>query len=225
MLKIDVHVHSCYSDSTGTIKEILKEAQRKGLDGIAITDHKTLEGAYEAIKKQDHLIIIPGEEIKSTQGEVLALGIEKVIPNKLSIIDTIRRIHLQEGLVILPHPTVPFFSSLKEDDMERLPIDGLEVFSAITPLPVLYLKKNLKLALRLGVNIFAGSDSNFPETVGDAYTLIHSDSRELKDVLGAMKLGPTTIEGRPSKLSYKLKMVAGLFVNVLSNPFMNQTFI
>ena len=67
MLKIDMHVHTWYSDSTASVDAVLEVAQRKGLDGIAITDHNTLRGAYEALKRRDSLVVIPGEEVKTAQ--------------------------------------------------------------------------------------------------------------------------------------------------------------
>jgi len=213
-----MHVHTSYSDSSGSVKEVIKVAQQRGLDGIAITDHDTLEGAYEALEKRSGLIIIPGEEVKTDQGEILALGIKRTIPKKLPIADAINKTHIQGGLVVIPHPTIPFFSKLREKNMRNLLIDGLEVFSAIAPFSGYFSKKNMELARRLGVSITAGSDSHFPETVGDAYTLVHSESRDLKDVLYAIKLGRTDVGGGPSKLTFKLKMSKGIFTHILRNP-------
>ena len=44
-LKIDLHVHTEYSDSKGRLEDVVRTALRKGLDGIAITDHNTCEAA------------------------------------------------------------------------------------------------------------------------------------------------------------------------------------
>jgi predicted metal-dependent phosphoesterase TrpH len=222
MLKIDMHVHTWYSDSTGSVEEVLEVAQRKGLDGMAITDHKTLKGAYEALEKRGRLIVILGEEVETTQGEILALGITKAIPKRLPINEAIRRTHIQGGLAIIPHPTVPLFSTLGEKDLRNLPIDGLEVFSAITPSPGYFLKKNLELARRLNVSMTAGSDSHFPETIGDAYTIVYSKSRDSRDILRAIKLGHTSLGGGPSKIIFKLKMIRGLFTHILRSPFTNE---
>ncbi len=215
LLKIDLHVHTWYSDSSGSPKAVIKEAQRKGLDGIAITDHNTVKGAYEALEERDRLIIIIGEEVKTKQGEILALGIKTKIPKKLSPIDTIDRIHAQGGLAIIPHPTVPFFSKLKEKEVMQLPIDGLEAYSAVVPFPKYFFKKNVKLARRLGKPIVGGSDSHHQATVGDAYTLVDSDSRDLDDILQAIRLGRTEIVGNSSGWFFKLVVLYGIFKDVL----------
>jgi len=219
MLKIDMHVHTWYSDSTASVNEVLEVARRKGLDGVAITDHHTLLGAYEAQRISRGLIIIPGEEIKTKRGEILALGLTRPVPKYLPINEALRRIHLQGGLAIIPHPTLPFFSKLKAKDLMHLPIDGLEAISAATPLPQHYLKKNLELAKNLGLIITAGSDSHFPETVGDAYTLVNSKTRKLDDILHAIKQGRTAIRGELSGVNFQLRILIGMLWHLLEYSF------
>jgi len=204
---IDMHVHTNYSDSSGTVEEVIKTAKEKGLNGIAITDHDTLEGAKVAMNMQDGVIVIPGEEIKTRNGEILALGIDEAVPEDLPIEEAIRIVHLQEGLVFIPHPTIPFFGRLKETDMRRLNIDGLEVFSAISPFADHYATKNMAIAKRLGLSTIAGSDSHFSETVGDAYTIIDAKDAKLPSILEALRLGRTELFCRPSKLKFKIKML------------------
>ncbi len=222
MLKIDMHVHTRYSDSSASVDEVLAVAQSRGLDGLAITDHQTLEGAYEALKKKGTLIIIPGEEIKTAQGEILALGIRKTIPEDLPMTETLQRIHAQQGLAILPHPTVPLFGRAKEGTLKNLQIDGLEAISAITPLPQHFLRKNLELAKRLRVPVTAGSDSHFAKTVGDAYTIVYTESRNVGGILRAVKLGYTSIGGGPSRFAFKLGIVGRLLIRLPLSPFMSR---
>jgi len=206
-LMIDMHVHTNYSDSNGTIEEIIKTAKEKGLNGIAITDHDTLEGAKVAMNMQDDVIVIPGEEIKTKNGEILALGIHEAIPEDLPIEEAIDIVHLQEGLVYIPHPTVPFFGRLKETDLRGLNIDGLEVFSAISPFGDHYATKNMAIARRLGLSTIAGSDSHFSETVGDAYTIIDAKDAKLRSILEALRLGRTELFCQPSELKFKIRML------------------
>lgn len=206
-LKIDMHVHTHYSDSTGSVEEVIETAKKKGLDGIAITDHHTLEGAKLAKRTHKNLIIIPGEEVKTDKSEILAFGINQLIPKDLPIEEAVRKVHSQNGLVFIPHPTVPLFGKLRKLNVHNLHVDGLEVFSAITPLPFHYALENIAIAKRLGVSMIAGSDSHFPETVGDAYTIIESRDRSLPSILEAMRLGRTKIFCRSSRLKYKIKML------------------
>jgi hypothetical protein len=215
MLKIDLHIHTSYSDSSGSVDEVLVEAKRKGLDGIAITDHETIKGAYEALRRSRGLLIIPGQEVRTRRCEILALGIRRKIEDDLPLLLALKKIHEQEGLAILPHPTVPFFRSLNEEEMKSLPIDGIEAFSAITPLPWYFMRKNIEIARRLGKPIVAGSDSHSPKTVGDAYTVVSCTGRSIREVLRAIKLGRTSVGGGPSSLSFKLRMMVNAVPHIL----------
>lgn len=206
-LKIDIHVHTHYSDSTGSVAEVIDAARRRGLDGVAITDHRTLRGAEKALAMRPDLVILPGEEIETDRGDILALGVRRVIPDGLPIREAIRRVHSQGGLVVVPHPTIPLFSKLRGPDLGRLPVDGLEVFSAIAPLAHHYAGKNLELARRLGLPALAGSDSHFSETVGDAYTIIYATGYDQTSILEAMRQGRIRMGCRPSRLIFKLRMI------------------
>jgi len=211
-----MHVHTYYSDSTASVEEVIQEAKNKGLDGVAITDHDTLEGAEVAMGIQNDLIIVPGEEIKTDKGEILAFGIREPIPEELPLEEAIHRVHLQNGLVFVPHPTVPFFGKLNESEMRDLPIDGLEVFSSISPLAGHYASKNESMAKRLGILMIAGSDSHRRETVGDAYTIIEVNDCSLASILEALRLGRTEMYCRSSKLKFKIRAL-GHTVNLLSH--------
>ncbi len=206
ILKIDLHVHTWYSDSIGTIDEIIENAQKKGLDGLAITDHNTIDGVKEAITKAKNLVIIPGQEVNTKQGEILALGIGKRIPRDLQIFKAIDRIHRQGGIAVIPHPTVPFFHKLRQATLCCLPIDAIEVFSAATPFACHFLRVNLSLARNLGAPITGGSDSHLPKTVGDAYTLIRTYETNVSSILQSIKKGHTTIGGNPSNWVLRTSM-------------------
>jgi predicted metal-dependent phosphoesterase TrpH len=75
LLKIDLHVHSSFSDSNGTPEEILIRAEEKGLDGLAITDHYSLEGYFRAQRAGSGLLLVPGYEVVTGSGHVLVLGL------------------------------------------------------------------------------------------------------------------------------------------------------
>ena len=84
-MKIDLHCHTYYShDAISSPEQLIKQALKSGLDGIAITDHETTAGWNEAIKAGEKLKakIILGEEIKTNQGDILALFITKQIDGK-----------------------------------------------------------------------------------------------------------------------------------------------
>ncbi|MCW4020866.1 MAG: PHP domain-containing protein, partial [Candidatus Bathyarchaeota archaeon] len=75
--KIDLHVHTCYSgDCTTTLEEVISYARKRGLDGVAITDHDTISGAMRLLERKDtDLLIIPGIEVSTDQGHVLGINV------------------------------------------------------------------------------------------------------------------------------------------------------
>ncbi|MEM3046841.1 MAG: CehA/McbA family metallohydrolase [Candidatus Bathyarchaeia archaeon] len=206
-MKADLHVHTDWSDSRSSVKQVLEAASQKGLDGVAITDHNTMRGAQEALRAGRRLLIIPGEEVKTMQGEILALGITEPLPGGSDVEETIDGIHSQGGIAVAPHPTVPLLHTLPTSLLYALPLDAVEVFSAITPLAWRYARKNVMLARSLGLPMVAGSDSHHHATVGDAYTLIDAEAGSLDAVLKAVKAGRTMVGFSPSRLVYKLHIL------------------
>lgn len=103
----DLHIHSIYSpDATTTVRAILKQAADVGLDVIAVTDHDEIRGSLEAqeLAPQYGIEAIPGAEISTRDGHLVALFIKTLPPAGMSIIDTLVMIGRQGGIAIAPHP-------------------------------------------------------------------------------------------------------------------------
>jgi len=89
----DLHIHSKYStlDCFVEVDDIIKRAKARGLNGIAICDHDKIRGSLEALKySSKEFLVIPGSEVSSDDGHILALGVKEVIqrvcrPRRLSI--------------------------------------------------------------------------------------------------------------------------------------------
>ncbi len=112
--RADLHMHSTYSDGLGTIQQILDYAQRQtNLAVIALTDHDVIEGALRAreiwSRGNYRFDFVVGEEISTKSGHLLALFIEKHIPPRLSMEESIDLIHAQRGLAIVAHPLNQLF--------------------------------------------------------------------------------------------------------------------
>jgi len=96
-LKIDLHVHTNYSyDGFTKIDEAIACAKQRGLNGIAVTDHNTIEGALNALERKTDIIIIPGIEINTEKGHIIALGVTKRIPPGLTLLETVNEIRKQD---------------------------------------------------------------------------------------------------------------------------------
>lgn len=83
-------------------------AQNSGLDALAITDHDAIDTAYEALEfgimEGIGVEVIVGQEITSKDGHMIGLYLKEEVPPLLSAGETVRNIHKQGGLAIIPHP-------------------------------------------------------------------------------------------------------------------------
>ena len=102
MLKMDLHIHSQYSeDATGSPREIAKLLQKKGLHGMAITDHNSIKGSLEALRfRSNNFVIVPGLEISTNDGHLLALGIKEDVAKNLSVEETVEKILDKGGFLL-----------------------------------------------------------------------------------------------------------------------------
>jgi hypothetical protein len=115
----DLHIHTIYSwDGICDVSAILKyTADKTFLNVIAITDHDEIAGAFKAqeLAPKYGIEVIPGCEISTAEGHLLALFIQRPIPPSLSLEETVRRVGKQGGLCIAAHPMARGASSLSAE--------------------------------------------------------------------------------------------------------------
>lgn len=161
-MKIDLHNHTlCSKDCCSSYDAIVRAVQRSGLDGIAVTDHNELRGALE-LQQRAPFLVIPGEEIKTSRGEIIGLFLKERIPPGLEPLETVRQIHEQGGVTYVPHPFDEIRGSrIQRDALDDVAphIDILEVFNARNALPR-YNARALDYARLHGLLAGAGSDAH-----------------------------------------------------------------
>jgi predicted metal-dependent phosphoesterase TrpH len=175
VVKIDLHMHTHHSrDCAIPTAEVIRLCLQRGLDGIAVTDHNTLAGGLEAVALAPAgFIVIPGEEIKSSEGEIIGLFLSEEIPAGLAPEETAGRIREQGGVVIVPHPFDPLRRSpLKTPALERLCaaglVDAIEVLNGRMALRSHNLR-GAAFAAERGLPGTAGSDGHSRPEYGHAW--------------------------------------------------------
>src|SRR4030065_1144644 len=99
-IKADLHVHTIYSkDSLITPKDLVYYAKKRGLNAVAVTDHNQLEGAWKIAKETDFLVI-PGMEVSSSDGHIVALNVKELIPRGLRAPETLLRFKKEGDVAI-----------------------------------------------------------------------------------------------------------------------------
>lgn len=174
-MKFDLHMHTFRSsDCLSSYDAILAAVQRRGLDGIAVTDHNTIRGALE-LRERAPFPVIVGEEVATAEGDVIGYFIEEEIPRGLSVEETIARIHAQGGLVAIPHPldSLRGSSSIGREVLLRVieQVDIIEGFNARC-LRQHDNEEAQAIARQYGKPVSAGSDAHHPSEIGNGYVEI-----------------------------------------------------
>jgi len=194
-LQFDLHMHSNYSkDSKMKIESILKKAKKRGLDGIAITDHEEFKGAIKAEKISKDIIIIKGEEIKTEIGDIIGLFLTEEIKTR-EFDKVIKEIKKQKAIAVLPHPAM---GHIITDKVIR-GVDAIEVFNSRTG------KSANQMALNLAKKYkkipLGGSDAHTLFEIGYGQTIIESKDKSKKEIKKALLQGKTTVRGKRPNLS------------------------
>jgi predicted metal-dependent phosphoesterase TrpH len=201
-VKVDLHVHTVYSsDSLITLEELVFYAKRRGLNAVAVTDHNRVEGALKMAGETDFLII-PGTEVNSRDGHIVALNVREVIPRDLSAEETVERIHEAGGIAVACHPFAMFKGSLGKHVSGSF--DAVETINASASPFRRSVRKAEEVAARFKLPRVAGTDAHYAPMVGYAYTLVDAEL-SVDAVVKAIAAGSCEPFGVPVPFRLKLE--------------------
>lgn len=122
-VKVDFHTHSEVSpDGALSAMDYRRVLERGKLDCIAITDHNDISMAQKMHDAFGERIII-GEEITTSDGEIIGLFLSEVVKPQMSAAETAKAIHKQGGLVYVPHPFETVRSGLTMESLDKIAAD------------------------------------------------------------------------------------------------------
>jgi predicted metal-dependent phosphoesterase TrpH len=174
LIRVEFHCHTIYSkDSLTPPERLVKACRRKGIDRVVVTDHNTIAGARVAHALAPELVIV-GEEIMTTHGEILAAYITEEIPAGLSPQETIRRLKEQGAFISVSHPFDVYRSGHwdKQDLLDILPyVDAIETFNSRCWSPE-FNHQAQRFAEEHNIPGTVGSDAHAPLEVGRAVLLL-----------------------------------------------------
>ena len=142
-----IHIHSVFSDGTGTIDEISRAAKEAGLDWIIITDHNKIgfeQGIYNGV------YVLAGEEISpsSQSNHCMAFGIKEQIDKTEKPWEFLYEIKKQNGLSCICHPHESLerqndYPPIRWEHSDSKMVDGVEIWNYFSNWTNLYNDRNI----------------------------------------------------------------------------------
>ncbi|MCE9646628.1 MAG: PHP domain-containing protein [Chloroflexi bacterium] len=199
----DLHLHTIYSyDGTASLAAVLNRARQLGLDVIAITDHDEIAGALKAgeIASGYGVEVIPGIEITTADGDLLALFITEKVDPGLSLVETVLKVRELGGVCIAPHPMAggmgmkslsarTILKALRVPEVAETLI-GIETYNG-TSIDRISNHYAGILAGRLSISRTGSSDAHIVDTIGFGATQFEGHSAA--DLLAALKNKTTRV--------------------------------
>ncbi|MEM2937001.1 MAG: CehA/McbA family metallohydrolase [Candidatus Bathyarchaeia archaeon] len=188
MIRADLHIHTLFSNDSSIHPKILVEQllAHPYIKVAAITDHNTVKGYYkvrELASAYKDVLIIPGIEVSTVEGDLLLLGAAEVPPEPWTVEKVIDFARDLGCLVIAAHPYREFGLG---DLTKNYKVDAIEVLNAGSPSYSNVLAEDL--AKTMGLPGVAGSDAHRVNELWKAYTEIQA-SMDLDEILKAVKKG------------------------------------
>ena len=229
----DIHTHSRASDGIGTLDAMLEYAEhRVNLDVMCVTDHDNLSSGLHArdlsTKRGYKCDIVPGMEITTLNGHLIAIFIEEPVKSMRSLQSTIEAVHKLDGICIIPHPYSRLTYSVGESDLQRLYKKGIkeampDAIESRNPTPAGQAarkhQKRLSWWGNRGLAEVGGSDSHFVQTIGQAFTLFQGKTAlELKNAIQSGQTIPGLIPSEERNSIRKKEILQQTFRALFLHP-------
>ena len=216
VLAADFHVHAFVGDGGVPPWELGREARRRKLDVIVVSNHNQLLAPRLAAfgrrlyGPDQNALIIPAEELTTPGFHMIAAGITRTIDWRLPAAEAIAAIHEQGGVAIAAHPAGTFWPAY--DEAARRLLDGSEVAhpagrrddAAKLEMIQFYQRS---AALNASLAPIGSSDFHFGGTLGQCRTFVFADELSVEGVLQAIRRGSTvasdgygTLTGDPARV-------------------------
>lgn len=206
-LRIDLHVHSRHSvDSTLTLDQVVDRLTLRGLQGFALTDHNTTAGLRELDRLSESypgFLFVPGVEVSTVEGHLLALGVGETPPTHRPLAETLDWVRAHAAVSVLAHP-FRWTHGVGSRLAARAPVQGLEVRNGRNS-EIANTRAEL-LAARRGIGATGGSDAHEVGSVGRAFTEFPDGASSIDDVLDQIGRGRCSGGGESLPLGGRIRV-------------------
>ena len=205
-VQLDLHVHSTWSvDGRSSVAEHAARLASLSLQGFALTDHNSTQGHAELRdlrSKYPQLLLVPGVEISTRDGHLLAYGIDRPAPTGQSIAESLAWVAAQGGEAVVAHP----FRWPHGAGPRLGPAGSLRALEAVNGHNLRSANARAQaLAERLAVPTTGGSDGHAAGEVGRAFPVVPAGCANVDDLLEAIRRGKVRGEGASLQRSQWLR--------------------
>ncbi|MGZ3423196.1 MAG: CehA/McbA family metallohydrolase [Polyangiales bacterium] len=209
VLAMDFHAHTRFSDGFISPVDLVQHARRKGLDGIAVTEHNMVFPSKIAALWSKHTggpLVVHGEEVTTSRWHLIALGIQTGVSSRQSLDAALDDIHRQGGVAIAAHPVEHFWPAL----VPAIPkLDGAEVMH-----PLAYGRARQSETWRWDTmraffekareekpsfTAIGSSDYHAFSPLGLCKTLVFAERADEASVIAALRAGRTVVYDKSGK--------------------------
>lgn len=201
--KADLHIHTSLGDGLASVEQIFEFVEHHtDLDIIAITDHDDIRGAMQALelaeRKNYRFKVIPGNEITTRHGHLLALFVTREFPMLRSLETSMAAVYEAGGLAIAPHPLSWLTTSIREKQLlavhaGKYPFHGIETFNPSYAGRVAHKRVKELNETVLKLPEFGGSDAHALSMIGMGFTYFPGSTVE--DLMEAINERTTSAGG------------------------------
>jgi len=201
LIKADLHVHTKYSyDASINPKTIVEQLNAHPfIKAAAITDHNTLEGYYktkELASAYKDILIIPGTEITTPNGDLVILGTTEMPKEPWTITSIIDFAKERDALIIAAHPYRAYGLG---ELAKQYKLDAIEVLNG-TSTPIVN-KLAEELAKEMGLPGIAGSDAHNSEELWTVFTEVQA-SLDVDEILKSIKKGSVKVSSAKKSIHF-----------------------
>jgi predicted metal-dependent phosphoesterase TrpH len=207
--RADLHIHSRYSpDSRLEPREIARVARARGLRAIALTDHNSVDGhaAMRDACAAEGVLFIPGIEVTSLEGHILAYGVDKAPAAGRRAVETIEEIHALGGIASAAHPE-RVYTGISVEVVRAARFDAVEAFNAQSSAG--HNVQARKVAEELRLPVTGGSDAHYPDRISQGYLALELEPERPDDAIELVLKGKNAAGGRRSGFGHVLRRAIG----------------
>jgi hypothetical protein len=185
-------------------REIARLARSRGLKALALTDHNTVDGhgpMGEACAAEG-LLFVPGVEISSLEGHVLAYGVDKAPAPGRSAAETIEEVHGLGGIASAAHPE-RVYTGLSVQVVRAAKFDAVEAFNAQSAAG--HNAQARKVAGELGLPVTGGSDAHYGDRISHGYLQMELQPERADQAIDLILTGRNAAAGKRSGFGHVLR--------------------